>query len=57
MEMENTVDVYGTVYDLRMHRSLMVQTEVWADCYSKRAKQELDIGSPQLTTVTTELGL
>uniref|UniRef100_A0A8C6XTK8 Receptor-type tyrosine-protein phosphatase eta n=1 Tax=Naja naja TaxID=35670 RepID=A0A8C6XTK8_NAJNA len=27
MEMENTVDVYGTVYDLRMHRSLMVQTE------------------------------
>nr|XP_060624218.1 receptor-type tyrosine-protein phosphatase eta [Anolis sagrei ordinatus] len=27
MEMENTVDVYGVVYDLRMHRSLMVQTE------------------------------
>ncbi|XP_063145438.1 receptor-type tyrosine-protein phosphatase eta [Candoia aspera] len=27
MEMENTVDVYGIVYDLRMHRSLMVQTE------------------------------
>ncbi|XP_032078046.1 receptor-type tyrosine-protein phosphatase eta isoform X2 [Thamnophis elegans] len=27
MEMENTVDVYGSVYDLRMHRSLMVQTE------------------------------
>ncbi|XP_058014247.1 receptor-type tyrosine-protein phosphatase eta isoform X2 [Ahaetulla prasina] len=27
MEIENTVDVYGTVYDLRMHRSLMVQTE------------------------------
>ncbi|ETE67868.1 Receptor-type tyrosine-protein phosphatase eta, partial [Ophiophagus hannah] len=25
MEMENTVDVYGTVYDLRMHRSLMDQ--------------------------------
>ncbi|XP_062973251.1 receptor-type tyrosine-protein phosphatase eta [Elgaria multicarinata webbii] len=27
MEMENSVDVYGVVYDLRMHRSLMVQTE------------------------------
>uniref|UniRef100_A0A8D0CED3 Receptor-type tyrosine-protein phosphatase eta n=1 Tax=Salvator merianae TaxID=96440 RepID=A0A8D0CED3_SALMN len=27
IEMENTVDVYGVVYDLRMHRSLMVQTE------------------------------
>nr|XP_056707926.1 receptor-type tyrosine-protein phosphatase eta-like [Euleptes europaea] len=27
MEMENTVDVYGSVYDLRMHRPLMVQTE------------------------------
>ncbi|XP_059875681.1 receptor-type tyrosine-protein phosphatase eta [Delphinus delphis] len=27
MEDENTVDVYGIVYDLRMHRSLMVQTE------------------------------
>ncbi|XP_060132119.1 receptor-type tyrosine-protein phosphatase eta [Zootoca vivipara] len=27
MEMENTVDVYGAVYELRMHRSLMVQTE------------------------------
>ncbi|XP_048341849.1 receptor-type tyrosine-protein phosphatase eta isoform X2 [Sphaerodactylus townsendi] len=27
MEMENTVDVYGLVYDLRMHRPLMVQTE------------------------------
>ncbi|KAJ7344390.1 hypothetical protein JRQ81_000340 [Phrynocephalus forsythii] len=27
MEMENIVDVYGVVYDLRMHRSLMVQTE------------------------------
>ncbi|XP_045147050.1 receptor-type tyrosine-protein phosphatase eta [Echinops telfairi] len=27
MENENTVDVYGIVYDLRMHRPLMVQTE------------------------------
>ncbi|XP_026970496.1 receptor-type tyrosine-protein phosphatase eta [Sagmatias obliquidens] len=27
MEDENTVDVYGIVYDLRMHRPLMVQTE------------------------------
>ncbi|XP_067396735.1 receptor-type tyrosine-protein phosphatase eta [Emydura macquarii macquarii] len=27
MEMENTSDVYGVVYDLRMHRPLMVQTE------------------------------
>ncbi|KAM6358633.1 receptor-type tyrosine-protein phosphatase eta isoform 1-T1 [Alca torda] len=27
IEMENTVDVYGAVYDLRMHRPLMVQTE------------------------------
>ncbi|NWY58711.1 PTPRJ phosphatase, partial [Chionis minor] len=27
IEMENTVDVYGVVYDLRMHRGLMVQTE------------------------------
>uniref|UniRef100_A0A663M5U4 Receptor-type tyrosine-protein phosphatase eta n=1 Tax=Athene cunicularia TaxID=194338 RepID=A0A663M5U4_ATHCN len=27
VEMENTVDVYGVVYDLRMHRPLMVQTE------------------------------
>lgn len=28
IEDENTVDVYGIVYDLRMHRPLMVQTEV-----------------------------
>lgn len=28
IERENTVDVYGTVHDLRMHRPLMVQTEV-----------------------------
>lgn len=28
IENENTVDVYGIVYDLRMHRPLMVQTEV-----------------------------
>nr|XP_058925552.1 receptor-type tyrosine-protein phosphatase eta [Kogia breviceps] len=27
IEDENTVDVYGIVYDLRMHRPLMVQTE------------------------------
>ncbi|KAM9372782.1 receptor-type tyrosine-protein phosphatase eta [Phaethornis superciliosus] len=27
MEMERTVDVYGVVYELRMHRPLMVQTE------------------------------
>nr|XP_017203882.2 receptor-type tyrosine-protein phosphatase eta [Oryctolagus cuniculus] len=27
IENENTVDVYGVVYDLRMHRALMVQTE------------------------------
>ncbi|NWH97406.1 PTPRJ phosphatase, partial [Tichodroma muraria] len=27
MEMESAVDVYGVVYDLRMHRPLMVQTE------------------------------
>ncbi|KYO22132.1 receptor-type tyrosine-protein phosphatase eta isoform A [Alligator mississippiensis] len=27
IEMENTADVYGVVYDLRMHRPLMVQTE------------------------------
>ncbi|KAF7245563.1 Receptor-type tyrosine-protein phosphatase eta [Varanus komodoensis] len=27
IETENKVDVYGVVYDLRMHRSLMVQTE------------------------------
>ncbi|XP_055989097.1 receptor-type tyrosine-protein phosphatase eta [Sorex fumeus] len=27
IENENTVDVYGIVYDLRMHRPLMVQTE------------------------------
>ncbi|OXB63566.1 hypothetical protein ASZ78_008842 [Callipepla squamata] len=27
IEMENVVDVYGVVYDLRMHRPLMVQTE------------------------------
>ncbi|XP_006865196.1 PREDICTED: receptor-type tyrosine-protein phosphatase eta [Chrysochloris asiatica] len=27
MENENPVDVYGIVYDLRMHRPLMVQTE------------------------------
>ncbi|KAG6928952.1 protein tyrosine phosphatase, receptor type J, partial [Chelydra serpentina] len=27
IEMENTSDVYGVVYDLRMHRPLMVQTE------------------------------
>lgn len=24
-----TVDIYGCVYDLRLHRSYMVQTEVW----------------------------
>nr|XP_032621408.1 receptor-type tyrosine-protein phosphatase eta isoform X2 [Chelonoidis abingdonii] len=28
IEMENVSDVYGVVYDLRMHRPLMVQTEV-----------------------------
>lgn len=28
IERENLVDVYGIVHDLRMHRSLMVQTEV-----------------------------
>lgn len=28
IERENTVDVYGIVHDLRMHRPLMVQTEV-----------------------------
>lgn len=28
IENEYTVDVYGIVYDLRMHRPLMVQTEV-----------------------------
>lgn len=28
IERENIVDVYGTVHDLRMHRPLMVQTEV-----------------------------
>ncbi|MEE6499406.1 hypothetical protein FKM82_003437 [Ascaphus truei] len=27
IEAEDTVDVYGAVYDLRMHRALMVQTE------------------------------
>ncbi|XP_016154383.1 PREDICTED: receptor-type tyrosine-protein phosphatase eta [Ficedula albicollis] len=27
VEMESSVDVYGVVYDLRMHRPLMVQTE------------------------------
>ncbi|NXD33838.1 PTPRJ phosphatase, partial [Copsychus sechellarum] len=27
MEMESSVDVYGVVFDLRMHRPLMVQTE------------------------------
>ncbi|XP_074853884.1 receptor-type tyrosine-protein phosphatase eta [Carettochelys insculpta] len=27
MEMDNVSDVYGVVYDLRMHRPLMVQTE------------------------------
>uniref|UniRef100_A0A7M4FGL7 Receptor-type tyrosine-protein phosphatase eta n=1 Tax=Crocodylus porosus TaxID=8502 RepID=A0A7M4FGL7_CROPO len=27
IELENTADVYGVVYDLRMHRPLMVQTE------------------------------
>nr|XP_048710498.1 receptor-type tyrosine-protein phosphatase eta [Caretta caretta] len=27
IEMDNTSDVYGVVYDLRMHRPLMVQTE------------------------------
>lgn len=31
IENENTVDVYGIVYDLRMHRPLMVQTEVRLD--------------------------
>lgn len=28
IERENIVDVYGIVHDLRMHRPLMVQTEV-----------------------------
>lgn len=32
IENENTVDVYGIVYDLRMHRPLMVQTEVRLSC-------------------------
>ena len=32
IERENIVDVYGIVYDLRMHRPLMVQTEVGNIC-------------------------
>lgn len=28
IERENIVDVFGIVHDLRMHRTLMVQTEV-----------------------------
>lgn len=28
IERENVVDIFGIVHDLRMHRCLMVQTEV-----------------------------
>uniref|UniRef100_A0A3B4ADE5 Uncharacterized protein n=1 Tax=Periophthalmus magnuspinnatus TaxID=409849 RepID=A0A3B4ADE5_9GOBI len=28
IERENVVDIYGIVHDMRMHRTLMVQTEV-----------------------------
>lgn len=37
--MENTVDVYGVVYDLRMHRPLMVQTEVRLSFIQQRVFQ------------------
>lgn len=36
IESENLVDVYGIVHDLRMHRPLMVQTEVRRRCGSSR---------------------
>ncbi|KFP66389.1 Receptor-type tyrosine-protein phosphatase eta, partial [Cariama cristata] len=39
IEMENTVDVYGVVYDLRMHRPLMVQTEVRLSFIQQRVLQ------------------
>lgn len=29
IERESMVDIYGIIYDMRMHRPLMVQTEVW----------------------------
>lgn len=35
IERENVVDVYGVVHDLRMHRPLMVQTEVRTTLHSE----------------------
>lgn len=35
IERDNLVDVYGIVHDLRMHRPLMVQTEV-GPCHIQR---------------------
>lgn len=29
IDTKDTVDIYGCVFDLRLHRSHMVQTEVW----------------------------
>ena len=43
IENENTVDVYGIVYDLRMHRPLMVQTEVSPDLCLARYHSHLSV--------------
>lgn len=44
IENENTVDVYGIVYDLRMHRPLMVQTEVRPHLQSLKHQMESYVG-------------
>lgn len=44
IENENTVDVYGIVYDLRMHRPLMVQTEVRPHLQSLKHQMESHVG-------------
>lgn len=43
IENENTVDVYGIVYDLRMHRPLMVQTEMRPDLCLARYHSHLSV--------------
>lgn len=58
IENENTVDVYGIVYDLRMHRPLMVQTEVRLDlCLTLTTDFLSDCKRPRRITCCTLLEL
>lgn len=45
LDTKDTVDIYGSVFDLRLHRSHMVQTEVG----------QCDVAPPPLSTVITAI--